>query len=214
MSQRFAPPEAMPVPPWAPACSAPPTDLPVLDLDRLVELHLCRRLPWWRAQGLARGPQEEDLDPPLPWPGLPPGWRGPGRGWVRPSLDAPPEQGLRARADWVIEAQAGFTLVLLGEPSPGRRRRLRLLGAAFQLRGNPAPGLAYQRWPPGGPSGTWLGDWPAVQALPAPAFPPAALVAPLTLLRQDLEDPCPPPRTAPQARCWDCPASRFCADHL
>jgi hypothetical protein len=193
-------------------CAGPAGELAVLTLEHLLDFRLCHRLPWWRAQGFAPAPPGPEAGLPWPWPDLPPGWPGPARGWARAFLEAPPEWGLGARADWILEQAGRPCLVFLGPPTPTLRLRARLLGTLVGLRGNAEPSLGWQGLPAKGLSGTWLGEWPRVQPLRLPLVAPAALAATLATLRRDLERPWPPARSAPRARCWDCPASRLCAD--
>ena len=198
---------AIPIP-----CGGPADEDQVIDLDRLLEARACRRLPWWRAQGFAPAAPGPEAKLPAPWPEFPPGWRGPGRGWGRPFLDAPPEWGLRTRADWLLEQGGLPQLVFLGPPTPTLRLRAQFTGALLMLRGNPEPELGWQGLSLGGIPATWLCDWPEVRRLRLPMAQPQALAAVLAGLRRDLGYPWPPPRSAPRARCRDCPASRLCAD--
>lgn len=195
------------------SCAGVAEDLVVFSLERLLEARLCRRLPWWRTQGFAPAPPDWKAELPSPWPHLPPGWWGSGRGWPRPFLEAPPEWGLSARTDWLLEQDGRPHLVLLGPPTPTLRLRARILGTLMGLRGHSAPGLGWQGLPPGGLSCTWLGEWPRVQPLKLPLASHEALASALETLRRDMEKPWPPARSAPRVRCWDCSASRLCADY-
>ncbi len=193
-------------------CAGPNADLTVLTLEHLLDARFCRRLAWWRAQGFVPSLSGFEVELPSPWPELPPGWIGPGRGWPRAFLDAPPAWGLTARADWVVARDGHPHLVFLGPSTPTLRLRAQLMGTLLGLRRNPEPSLGWQGLPLGGLSGTWLGEWPRVQPLRLPPMSPGTLAKALEALRQDLDNPWPPVRSAPRSRCWDCPASRLCAD--
>jgi hypothetical protein len=177
-----------------------------LSLERVVEAFRCRRLPWWREQGLAAEPAVEEL--PLPWPSLPPGWRLGGRGQARVVVED--AEGLWGRCDWLVQGHRGCHLVVLGHPTPTLRLRARLLGALWERARGAAPGLWFQA--PGGRGGSWDGVWPAVQRVGAASLSPEALVAAAEQVRETLESPWPPEGTAPAARCWDCPGFCFCGD--
>ena len=197
---------------WEIPCGGPEAECQVIALERLLEAQVCRRLPWWRAQGFVPAAPGPEAELPSPWPDHPPGWQGPGKGWARPFLDAPPEWGLNARADWLLERNGQPELVFLGPPTPTLRLRARLTGTLMMLRGNPEVMLSWQGWPRNWASGTWLGEWPRVLPLRLPLVQPEALAASLDRLRRDLDHPWPPAKSTPTARCWDCPASRLCAD--
>jgi hypothetical protein len=193
-------------------CSGPDTGCLVIPLERLLEAQACRRLPWWRAQGFAPTVPGPEAALPSPWPDHPPGWQGPGKGWGRPFLDAPPEWGLTTRADWLLDRKGIPELVFLGPPTPTLRFRARLTATLVMLRGNSEVKLGWQGWPCNGASGTWLGEWPRVLPLRLPLVKLEALAASLDELRHDLDHPWPPARSTAKSHCWDCPASRLCAD--
>lgn len=177
-----------------------------LPVDRLVDAFRCRRLPWWREQGLAKERESEAM--PMPWPAKPPGWRWSGQGWPRTIVqDA---DGLWGRCDWMVKGARGHHLVVLGELTPTHRLRLRMLGALWESVHGEKPGLWFQ--PTGVSVGRWDGVWPITcRARVEPLAVPDLMVA-ADQVRATLNSPWPPDGTAPSGRCWDCPGFCFCGD--
>ena len=177
-----------------------------LSLERLVEGFGCQRLPWWRAQGLAEARQEEH--PPRPWPLLPPGWGRGGVGEAHALLEG--EGGLWARCDWIVRGGTHCHLILLGEPTPTLKLKLRLLGALWQAEHGEKPLLWCQ--PLCGAPAAWCAQWPSVLRVCGEPVGVGLLQAKVREIRAILERPWPPEGTAPLGRCWDCPGFCFCGD--
>ena len=177
-----------------------------LSMERIVDAFRCRRLPWWREQGLAQEREAEER--PKPWPARPPGWRWSGQGSPRRVVQD--REGLWGRCDWIVQGARGHHLVLLGELTPTLRLRLRLLGALWDRAHGERPGLWFQS------SGTleagWEGTWPDTCRARVEPLTAAELAVIADQVRTTLDSPWPPEGTAPQGRCWDCPGFCFCGD--
>lgn len=197
---------------WPEALDAADLDPQWIDLEDLLPYRLCRRLPWWQAWCGTKPLDAPEEDLPHPWPRLPPGWPGSPRGWARAAVAAEAPWHLHGRADWLLEVEGRPVLVALGPPTPSIRLRLRLLAALLVLRGNPPPRTFHQPWPSSGPVELWTAPWPRVRPLGLAPFPLPLLAQLAAHIREDLESPLPPPRSAPPHRCWDCPAFPRCAE--
>lgn len=194
-----------------------PETLEVFGVDELLARRRCRRLGWWRLQGLAHDLHEPDPLRellPTPWPALPPGWPGSARSWAKALLEPDLEWGLYGICDWLLDLDGTPAVVLLGDPVPRLRERGRILLALLAHRGHPDSRLYRQPWPHGRLPEIWLGAWAPVVPWPVEPLPPGKLAEQIALARADLEALGPPPATQPMARCWDCPGLPFCGDRL